>query len=126
MNQLRFHLLGLAHLVTNRKNSACAYTQKVVKLAHMLKDNGHQVFFYGVEGSDLECDEFIPVSTQKVLEEIYGRYDKTKEFFKHHPQDSAHLTLMPIRQGNSRAEGRSGFLLCPMGNYQQPIAQAVI
>lgn len=126
MNQLRFHLLGLAHLATNRKNSACAYTQKIVKLAHMLKSNGHQVFFYGVEGSDLECDEFIPVSTQHVLEETYGNYDKTKEFFRHHPQDLAHLTFNAnaIKGVLERKEDQD-FLLCPMGNYQQPIAQAV-
>ncbi len=126
MNQLRFHLLGLAHLATNRKNSACAYTQKIVKLAHMLKSNGHQVFFYGVEGSDLECDEFIPVSTQHVLEETYGNYDQTKEFFRHHPQDLAHLTFNAnaIKGVLERKEDQD-FLLCPMGNYQQPIAQAV-
>ncbi len=42
--QLRFHLLNLAHLETNKKNSSCAYTQKIVKLAKMLKNFGHVVF----------------------------------------------------------------------------------
>ena len=126
MQKLRFHLLGLAHLATHRKNSACAYTQKVVKLARILKSYGHQVFFYGVEGSDLECDEFIQVSTEDVLNEAYGKYDQRKEFFKHHPQDFAHLTFNAnaIKEINARKADQD-ILLCPMGNYQQPIAQAV-
>lgn len=126
MKKLRFHLLGLAHLATHRKNSACAYTQKVVKLARILKSYGHQVFFYGVEGSDLECDEFIQVSTEDVLNEAYGKYDQRKEFFKHHPQDFAHLTFNAntIKEINARKADQD-ILLCPMGNYQQPIAQAV-
>ena len=47
MSHLRFHLLGLAHLETNRKNSACAYTQKIIKLSKMLKKYGHTIYFYG-------------------------------------------------------------------------------
>ena len=70
MKQLRFHLLGLAHLATHRNNSACAYTQKVVKLAKMLKEHGHTLYFYGVEGSEVEADEFIEVSTQEILQKL--------------------------------------------------------
>ena len=74
MRRLRFHLLGLAHLETKKSNSTCAYTQKIIKLAKMLKDNGHTVFFYGVEGSDVICDKFIPVSSQDILKQTYGDY----------------------------------------------------
>jgi hypothetical protein len=87
MKKLRFHLLGLAHLTTNRKNSACAYTQKVVKLAEMLKKNGHTLYFYGVEGSEVACDEFVKVSTQALLRDTYLDYNQNKEFFKHDPGD---------------------------------------
>ena len=37
MPKLRFHLLGAAHLETTRLNSACPFTQKIVRLADMLK-----------------------------------------------------------------------------------------
>jgi hypothetical protein len=86
MSHLRFHLLGLAHLETNRKNSACAYTQKIIKLSKMLKKYGHTIYFYGVEGSDVLCDEFIPVLTQDILSQTYGDYDRSRTFFKHAPQ----------------------------------------
>ena len=126
MKKLRFHLLGLAHLATNRSNSACAYTQKVVKLAKILKSYGHTVFFYGVEGSEVLCDEFIQVSTQDTLKQTYGEYDQSREFFKHHPQDLAHRTFNEnaITAINDRKEPHD-LLLCPMGNYQKPISDEV-
>jgi len=126
MPKLRFHLLGLAHLETNRNNSACAYTQKVVKLAKMIKSYGHTVYFYGVEGSEVECDEFIQVSSQNILRQAYGDYDRSKNFFKHDPTDIAHQTfnLNAIREINERKQA-SDILLCPMGNYQEAIAKAV-
>ena len=126
MSKLRFHLLGLAYLETHKKNSASAYTQKIIKLAKMIKEYGHTIYFYGVEGSEVECDEFIEVSTQKVLKDTYGDYDRAKDFFKHNPDDLAHqifnsnaiLSILENKQDND-------ILLCPMGNYQKPIADAV-
>ena len=54
LNKFRFHLLSLSHLPQNKKYSACAFTQKNRKLAKMLTSLGHDVFFYGSEGSDVE------------------------------------------------------------------------
>lgn len=126
MKQLRFHLLGLAHVATRRQNSACAYTQKIVKLAKMLKSYGHQLYFYGVEGSEIECDEFVQVCGEDILEKTYGKYDKSREFFKHNPMDLAHQTFNKnaVKAILERKESQD-LLLCPMGNYQQPIADAV-
>lgn len=126
MEKLRFHLLGLAHLPTNKCNSACAYTQKVVKLAKMIKHYGHTLYFYGVEGSEVECDEFIEVSSMDILKKTYGDYDRSREFFKHDPKDLAHRTfnINAIKGIRERRQDRD-ILLCPMGNYQQLISQAV-
>jgi glycosyltransferase involved in cell wall biosynthesis len=126
MKNLRFHLLGLAHLATHQNNSACAYTQKVVKLAKMLKSHGHTLYFYGIEGSEVECDEFIPVSTPEILRQTYGGYDQSTEFFKHDPKDLAHRTFTANAiQAIMERKRTQDILLCPMGNYQQPIAEAV-
>ena len=87
----RFHLLGLPHVATNKNEAlACAFSQKVIKMAQMLKSLGHTVFFYGVEGSEVECDEFIQVSTQDVLKQAYGDYDMTKVTYKHAQGDIAY------------------------------------
>jgi glycosyltransferase involved in cell wall biosynthesis len=126
MSHLRFHLLGLAHLETNRKNSACAYTQKIIKLSKMLKKYGHTIYFYGVEGSDVLCDEFIPVLTQDILSQTYGDYDRSRTFFKHDPHDFAHQSFNQnaIKAILERKQTQD-ILLCPMGNYQKPVADAV-
>jgi glycosyltransferase involved in cell wall biosynthesis len=126
MKKLRFHLLGLAHLVTHRNNSACAYTQKIIKLARIIKSYGHQLYFYGIEGSDVEADELIPVLSTEILRQTYGDYDRSREFFKHNPQDLAHQTFNQntIAAINTQKE-KEDILLCPMGNYHKPIADAV-
>lgn len=126
MQNLRFHLLGLAHLETTKENSACAYTQKIIKLAKMLKYYNHTVYFYGVEGSEVTCDENIEVSTKKVLKDVYGEYDRKTSFFKHNPQDVAHTifnsnAIMEILKRKDKHD----ILLCPMGTYQKPVADAV-
>lgn len=126
MSKLRFHFLGLAHLETNKSNSSCAYTQKIIKLAKMIKEYGHTIYFYGVEGSDVECDEFIQVSTQEVLKSTYGDYDRSTNFFRHDPNDFAHQyfnhnAISAISENKQERD----ILLCPMGNYQKPISDAV-
>ena len=126
MSKLRFHLLGLAHLETTKNNSSCAYTQKVIKLADMIKNYGHTLYFYGVEGSRVNCDKFFEVSSQKLLKEVYGDYDRKKSFFKCDPNDKAHKvfnenTIAAINKNKQEND----ILLCTMGLYQKPIADAV-
>ena len=126
MSKLRFHLLGLAHLETNRDNQACAYTQKIIKLAEMIKKYGHTLYFYGVEGSEVACDEMINVSDRDILEKTYGAYDRSTNFFRQDPYDFAHKTfnenaITAILENKKERD----ILLCPMGVYQKPIADAV-
>lgn len=126
MPKLRFHLLGQAHLETHKRNSSCAFNQKILKLAKMIKDYGHTVYFYGVEGSEVTCDKFIQVSTQEVLKLTYGDYDRSKNFYKQDPNDYAfqHFNINAIRAILENRQDRD-ILLCPMGVYQKPIADAV-
>ena len=122
----RFHLLGLAHVPTHKDVSMCAYTQKVVKLSKMLMALGHEVYFYGGEGSSVECTEFIQVISDAERREAYGDYDWHTEFFKHDGKDAAYTRFSEnaIREINLRKRPHD-FLLITMGNYQQPIAEAV-
>lgn len=125
--QKRFHLLGLAHLATNKKEAiACAYSQKVLKMGQMLKSLGHKVFFYGVEGSTVECDEFIQVSTKSVLKKVYGDYDYKKKQYKFSSGDAAYGTFNAnaIREINKRKE-KDDYLLVSFGTGQKIIADGV-
>jgi len=121
---MRFHLLGLAHLATDKKFSQCAYTNKIVRLGKMLRSKGHKVFFYGVEGSEVDCDEFIVVLDEKDRVACYGEYDMKKEFFKLDGGDAAYTAFNKnaIAAINERKE-KNDILLCPMGCWHQPIAQ---
>jgi len=124
-NKYRFHLLGLAHTQTTKEYIMCAYTQKVLKMAFMIKDLGHEVIHYGAEGSEVPC-EHVTVISKEEQHIAYGDYDLKKEFFKHDPHDTAYKTFeeKAIKEINKRKKDRD-FLLIPFGNYQRPIADAV-
>jgi len=122
-----FHLLGLAHLPTNKDEAvACAFSQKVLKMGKMLKDSGHKVYFYGVEGSTVECDEFIPVSTKNILLKTYGNYDWKKFQYKHDSKDFAYTMFnnKAIQEINKRKQN-TDYLLITFGWGQKAVADAV-
>jgi glycosyltransferase involved in cell wall biosynthesis len=122
----RFHLLGLAHLPTQRRLSACAYTQKIIKLAAMLRALGHTVIFYGGEDSDPLGDEFVPVLTPAERRACYGDYDWRSEFFRHDGNDAAHQVFNRNAIAAIRTRQQPGdFLLCTMGTYHKPVADAL-
>jgi glycosyltransferase involved in cell wall biosynthesis len=121
-----FHLLGLAHIPTTKDVPSCAYTQKVVNLAKMLTELGHHVILYCTEGSDVPNVEMVTVGSEETRKRVYGDYDWHKEFFKHNPKDEVHqeFNTRAIWEINARKQERD-FLLCPMGNYDKPISDAV-
>ena len=126
MSKLWFHLLGLANVETHKQNSSCPFTQKVIRLAEILKGNGHTVYFYGVEGSEVACDKFIPVSTKEILKKTYGDFDRSTNFFQYDPNDYAHQyfnknAIVAISENRQDRD----ILLSPMGANQKPISDAV-
>jgi hypothetical protein len=120
------HVLGLAHTRTTKEFSACAYTQKVLKMCQMMKKLGYEIYHYGAEGSTPDCTEHIDVVSTAIQRQTYGDYDWKKEFFKHDPHDLAYTTFNEnaIREINAR-KGPRDLLLISMGNYQKPISDAV-
>lgn len=126
-NKYRLHLLGLAHTKTNKDFLACAYTQKVFKMAKMMTDLGHEVYHYGAEGSDLQCTEHITCVTDAEQRYSYEDFNpRSNSVFQFNVNDKAYQKFneRAIEEINKRSE-RKDILLCSMGNIQKPIADAV-
>jgi glycosyltransferase involved in cell wall biosynthesis len=120
-----FHILGLPHTVSSKTYNACAYTQKVVKFAKMMKARGHYIIHYGHEDSDLICDEHVTVLTNKDFEISYGSHDWRKTFFKFDTGDYAYQTFYKnaIREIQKRKQ-KNDFLLPFWGSGVKPICDA--
>lgn len=88
----------------------------------MLKSLGHHVIFYGAEGSEVECDEFVQVVSTDVMKQTYGDYDWTKEFYKRDWTDLAHavFNMNAVKEINARKK-EDDFLFVSMGIDQKPI-----
>ena len=146
---MRFHLLGLAHLPQSKTYQSCAFTQKNRKLAKMLVDLGHEVFFYGPEGSDVldyvmssgrVNGKLTFIETHKLVDiaKDYGDgdnrfeigYDWTTQDFRHDLSGSERKpsTLKVYKECIdyiNKVKRPDDFLLCTQGAYHKPIADAV-
>jgi len=144
MNKFTFHLLGLPHLPQSKKYLSCAFSQKNRKLARMLTDLGHTVYFYGSEGSDVEqyCNsknlKFIQTHTLKDIRGSYGEgnnlfeigYDWTSKDFKHDLSVSEKMPVTLKFNANviehiNKVKKPDHFLLLTQGLYHKVIADAV-
>jgi len=124
---IRFHLLGTFNTPCTLKPEglANAFSSKVVRMAKILKSLGHYVIFYGVEGSEVECDEFVQVSTKEILEATYGKWNKEKVYGCGW-NDLAHMTFNKLSIIEINKRKRFGdFLMVSFGTYQKEIAEAV-
>lgn len=124
---IRCHLLGTFNAPNTLKDEGIgnAFGTKVINMAKILKKLGHYVIFYGVEGSDVECDEFVQVSTKEDLLKTYGEWDKTK-IYKENYGDYCHKIFNEncIKEINQRKRVGDFLLLCH-GTFHKEIADAV-
>jgi glycosyltransferase involved in cell wall biosynthesis len=120
-NKYRFHLLAIPHTQTTKEWLMCAYTQKVLKMADMLQELGHEVIHYGAEGSQVPC-EHVTVITRKQQIDCYGDYDWKKEFFKFDDTDIVYKTFEKNAIIEINKRKRDGdYLLIPFGSWQRAI-----
>jgi glycosyltransferase involved in cell wall biosynthesis/predicted SAM-dependent methyltransferase len=74
---MRIHVLGLPHTQTSEDFSTCAFTQKTLNLCRMMHRRGHEVFHYGVEGSNPECTKHIDVMDHASWKKLFGHPGKS-------------------------------------------------
>lgn len=75
----RFHIIGVYHLPAKKEYLPCAYTQKIVKLIQMLRDLGHEVIYYGAEGSETAATEQVVTHTLQDIRRYFGSGDNRFE-----------------------------------------------
>ena len=124
--KFRFHCLTVPHTITNSEFNHCAYTQKVYKFGKMMKALGHTVIHYGCEGSTIDCDEHVSVTTPEDLEQTYGpEFRSTKHFFTFNTEDLVYKKYFKntITEIAKRKQPKD-FLLCFWGAGNKPIADA--
>jgi glycosyltransferase involved in cell wall biosynthesis len=116
---------------------SCAFTQKNLKLPRMLLSLGHEVYFYGAEGSEVECTKFIQTHTLKDIRQDYGDgdnrfevgYDWTNGDFRHDFNKARNPSTLAfygacVSEINATKKD-DDFLLLTQGGYHVPIANAV-
>jgi len=69
------HLLGLVHLPCSKEFMGCAFSQKNYKLAQMMLSLGHEVIYYGAEGSTVPCSKFVQTHTLSDIRKEWGDGD---------------------------------------------------
>jgi glycosyltransferase involved in cell wall biosynthesis/2-polyprenyl-3-methyl-5-hydroxy-6-metoxy-1,4-benzoquinol methylase len=69
---MKIFVLGLPHTQTNTDFTTCAFTMKAYHLCKMMHRRGHEVIHLGVEGSNPECSENIPIISKDRWVNLYG------------------------------------------------------
>jgi glycosyltransferase involved in cell wall biosynthesis len=123
---MRFHCLVPPHAITNEDFVGCAYTQKVVKFAKMMTQRGHEVFVYGVEGTQTQSTEDVIVVSKEVYDQVYGKHDYHSKFFTYDVNDLVYQTYYTntIAEINKRKQAND-FVLPFWGYGNKPITDAL-
>jgi glycosyltransferase involved in cell wall biosynthesis len=125
---MRFHLCGLPHTVASKRFCSCAYTQKHLNMAKMMRSLGHQVIDYSAEGSEADADEHVSVITAEEQERFFGggnwheraftvSYDPSMPYWR--------LANYRTAQGIRERQQQGDFVLLIAGTTQRSIADQV-
>lgn len=126
MRKFRLHVLGVPHTRTNLDYVACAYTQKAYKFCKMMTERGHEVFHYGVEGSNPICTENINVVSNEIYNRVYGDHDFKSKFFKYDTNDECYQTFYTNAIKEIRVRNKNHDILLPFwGAGVKPICDAL-
>lgn len=126
---MRFHVVALPHTQTNMNHSACAFTMKILHFCQMMKSLGHEVFHYGVEGSQVQdcCVEDVTILSQAEQEGFFGKYNPGALYNVDWQGKAPYWQLTNERAiaGINRRKKSGDFVCLITGNLGIPIAEAV-
>lgn len=71
----QLHVVSLPHTQTTSDYLTCAYTQKLVRFGKMMRPFGYDVILYSGEHNEAECDEHVPLLTERERLEWYEPRD---------------------------------------------------
>lgn len=130
-------MLGLVHLPCSKEYMACAFTQKNYKLAQMLTSLGHEVIYYGAEGSNLQCTKQVITHTLSDIRKSWGDgdnrfeigYDWKNTEFRHdlnsEKTEATNKFYRNCIEEINKTKQPDDFLLITQGYYHKPIDEAV-
>ena len=122
---IRLHVLAIPHTASTKEYTVCAFTQKVINFCKMFKDQGMYVIHYGHEHSEVECDEHVTVTTQALLEKVYGIYDWKNQGLKYNQEDEVFQTFnQNCIQEIAKRKQPHDIILCFFGVAQKPVCNA--
>ncbi len=119
---MRFHIVGLPHTQTNLHHSACAFTMKIYHFIQMMTSLGHECIHYGVEGSEVECDDIIIMSKGE-QERFFGSYNPEQLYNVDWSGKAEYWKLLNDRAAveiNKRSQ-KQDFVCLIMGTLNKPL-----
>ena len=122
---IRLHVLSVPHTASTKEYTVCAFTQKVINFCKMYKEQGMHVIHYGHENSEVVCDEHVTVTTQALLDKVYGIYDWKNEGLRFNQSDEVYQTFNAncISEIEKRKQPND-LILCFFGLAQKPVCDA--
>lgn len=120
-----FHILWLPHSKIHKDFCVDAFSIKVFNLCKMVKMMGYKIIAYGVEGSNPECDEFVPCLTQEEFASIYPK-DWKKEGFDFDNKEGRQIfndRAIEAINARKREQGQD-CILNSYGWLQEPITRS--
>ena len=123
---ITFHMLGTFQTPTNKKEGiGYAFCTKIMHISKTLRSLGHKVIFYGAEGSEVECDEFVQVLSKSELPVEVWKNKYVED--SNHPANKLFnkRCIEEINKRKSKYFVSKDVLLIPTGLHQKPVADAV-
>jgi glycosyltransferase involved in cell wall biosynthesis len=107
-------------------HSACAFTMKILHFCQMMHSLGHEVFHYGVEGSEVPCED-VTIITKAEQEGWFGQYNPDALYNVNWNYQAPYWDIMNRRAADEiNKRKKIGDFVCVMaGALNRPLQERV-